>query len=591
MGQFYITNVRKYDSITYNVIKRAGFKKNKKISVDGTILNVFKKRMIDHENYFIGNNKDFIAVNGTLIYKEVIGKKGLKKLLKDFNDYDIQQIRENSIGHYVVIIKKGDYINIFCDKYNLYDVFYYINENKFVISNSYLGIVESMENRKLNLFALFEETVNGGCIGRENVFEEMYKLLGNDLLKIDCKKNIIRIKRVEYSRTPKKFHKNFDKALKEYADNVKYVFSVMAKNFKEMALELTGGLDTRTVLAALNNDGTDYRILYGISKDAIINSDKEDLEAVNLFAKKYSKELYIMDWENICEPKQISDDLFYKFDIYYKMYGYNKKCLGAYENLNKYPEVFLDGYFGETLKARRWLEVQIFKKKISFKNLIKRYHLTYDTLRIFRSKKIKKEYMRYLINKTRKTAIKDFKIPLIKGKIGLDHFNEVRQLFSRTMDNYDLNFQNRFAYALSPLGDLKLYEPCFNLPFKFRKEDEFESKLIKFLDKSTLEVPLFTHQHPKEIDKDYNLIKQRMTFWEFMGLNFLTPCRIALDFATKILGKGNKNKEYFNKYKNALKKDPIFSRYFDLDKVRKIQTLDKMYSFSNILKRYYYNQH
>ncbi len=589
MGKFYLTNTHKFDKSASRVIASSGFEKNKKISINKIVLNVFKKKLINHENFFIDRNKNFVAVNGTLIYKEELGKAGLRNLLKEFNDKNISEIRENSIGHYVIIIKKNEQISVFCDKYGLYKVYYFIDEDRFIISNSYFSIVEAIENRELDLFALFEEVINEGCIGRENVFNGMYRLFGNEVLEINCSKNTIKVSRLEYERYPKLFRKNFDNAVRDYAHKVKYVLSVLSKNFKNNAILLTAGLDTRTVLAGLNSVNMQYKMMYGISKNPNQITDKEDLEAVKLFSDKYSKELYLMDWNDPCGPREIPDELFYKLDKGIGLISFTKSFLAELEGkIPNYPDLFFDGLFGETLKTRRWLEVQLFKKRISFKNLVKRYSLSYDLLRLFKDKTVKKEYIDFRVRKLN-TLAREFKINLKNNKFDSDTFNEVRQIIARVTDNHALNIQNDFAFSLSVIGDLSLYEQSFNLPFKFRKDCKFQAKLIKTLDRSTLDVPIFTHQSPRRIDKKYNLVKRRITLWEFFGLNFLMPSRRLLTIFKKLSGRKRMEEKYYAQYINILKKDPIFSRYFNLNKIENLQLLDRMYTYSVMLRKYYYS--
>ena len=590
MGKFYITNSKKLDDSVYRVISKAGFEKSNKILINEIILNIFRKKIVEYENLFI-NNKDFVAINGTLIYKEEMGKKGLNNLLNDFND-NIEDIRKNSIGHYVIIIKKGDYINIFCDKYNLYEVFYYIDKDNFLVSNSYFGVVESMKYRELDEFALFEEVLNIGCIGKETIFKNMYKLLGNEVLEINCNNNSIKIEKVEYNRTKRGFDKSLEKSLKENAKKVTYVSSVIAKNFKNIAVEMTGGLDTRTVVAALNSVNANYRLLYGVSKNPVCWPQDGDLKIVKAFSKKYSKNLYFMNWDSECRPQDVSDDFFYKADNS-NIYFYNDNYYQEYDGkIPNYPDLFMNGYFGETLKARRLLEVYR-KKKLSFEDIIKKYHFPYGLSRLFKSKKVKDEYTKYLTSKLREIATNEYKIPLENGKISLDYFNEVRQIFSRAMDNVLLNYQNGFSCSLSLAGDLALYEPCFNMPFKFREGDNAKFELIKLLDKSTVELPELpfyshvSHGALRKVDKNGNLLKEKVSLKEFLCINF-PEITGRVHNLTRFISR--KRDENLNAYKIELKKNSIFPDSFDIDKINDIVLLGRMYSFSVMLNRYY-NKH
>ena len=106
-------------------------------SVDSERVNYlsFHKFSFKNDN-FLSVDDDFVGVIGTLIYKESVGNM----LLNLYNDWegDVCKIRQHSIGSYCVIIKKGDYITVFGEENYMYNIYYYINGNSFILSNSFL---------------------------------------------------------------------------------------------------------------------------------------------------------------------------------------------------------------------------------------------------------------------------------------------------------------------------------------------------------------------------------------------------------------------------------------------------------------------
>jgi hypothetical protein len=237
--------------------------------------------------------------------------------------------------------------------------------------------------------------------------------------------------------------------------------------------------------------------------------------------------------------------------------------------------------------------VQIFKEWTSLRKLIKKYHITYDKYKFFRKKKFRDEYINFLVDEVRRIGVEDFGIPLKGDKVHIDHFEELRNIFARTVDNYHVNFENQFSHCSSIMGEVKVYETSFKVPFRFKEDNRFECQLAKVLDKSTLDVPIYTHMLPRKLDrKTYTLVKEGLTmrkFREFIGYNFLRSSRILLDLYSRIRGNKNRFEPVLKEYRKVLGKDPVLSHYFDIDALDNVVTADMMFTFSCILKKYYYN--
>ncbi|MGL5058021.1 MAG: hypothetical protein ACRC6A_11750 [Fusobacteriaceae bacterium] len=66
---------------------------------------------------------------------------------------------------------------------------------------------------------------------------------------------------------------------------------MVVKNYKNVATNMTGGLDSRMVLASYLAIGAKPILLYGIGNSFSTNTYKEDLKI------KYNLELIIMNWK------------------------------------------------------------------------------------------------------------------------------------------------------------------------------------------------------------------------------------------------------------------------------------------------------
>ena len=581
MGRFFISNLKKNDETGRKVFERAGLIKFERIERLKYFLNIYKKRKVENENLHIFDNGDFAGVNGTCIYKGKIGKESLVNIYNDFHN-NISDIRENAIGHYAVIVKKDNNIKIFCDKYNLYRVYYCISESSWVVSSSLKAVVEILSRRVINKYKLFEEILQIAIMGKEEFYKGIYRLFGNEVIEINTKSGNIVISKLDYQReTYDLSKKSLADCVNMYVPQVKEVFSSINEVFGDnIAIEQTGGLDTRSVFSALNSVGGKARLLYGVSDSPIVNQKEGDLEIVANLSKKFNRDLYIMNWRSDCKiDETFYEHYFEKYGFYFRIYGCNDNYFKEYEDLMpNYPKLFMNGYYGENLKGREWLNA-ILGNSINIRNIIEWYHIPlWISGQTFRTKNNWKEYKNYLQSELINIARNTYGLRVIKNTIHKEDFNELRQIFSRCMDNTILNFQNEFSYSLSPFGDLKLYESIFNIPYKYRNYNLFQFELIKVLDPTVLDVPIFSHCKPRSM-KQGSLIREKVRTGDYLR-NYLNSVYKKLHYIKWSFE--NENNPIIVEYQNYLKNNSILSKYFNIDKVLDLRILSRMvlYTFA-----------
>lgn len=592
MGKFFISNSKESDEIALNAFDRCGFRKKEKINTTKYFFTCYKKKKINHENLFIFDNNDFVAVNGTCIYKGEIGKSSLLNIYQDFNG-DISSIRANAIGHYVILIKKGDYVYIFVDKYNLYNVFYYDINNRWIISNSLSVVVQTLKKKVIKKYRLFEEIIQIGTVGKETFYKGVYRLFGNEIIKINSYSGEFQIQTFKFKRKHWKLkNKTFSEVVDMYLPMVQSVFSSITKAFGEnIVLEMTGGLDTRIVFAALNSVGSHCRIQYGVSNSPLVWPRNEDLKIVKEIAEKYYRILYLMNWrDNPKVKKDIYKKYLDRYGFHFKLYGCNDNYFKEYEGrICKYPKLLMNGYFGENLKGRTWVKTCI-GNSISINNIIAYYHRPFLDISSlsFKNKTCWKNYKDYLKNEVLNLAINVYRIDTDGKTISKDSFNELRQIFSRCMDNKILNFQNEFTYSLSPFGCAQLYEFLFDVPYKYRKNDKFQFELIKRLDSSVIDVPIYSHAK-KRIVKKENLMPEIFPFKLFLANylytifeKFYPSAQISFNQIVRKIGIYKKISCLEINYQTQLNKVEPLKNYFNFNEVYSAHLLSRMilYTFA-----------
>ena len=580
MGKFFISNSKESNEAGKNFFERAGIVKFERIEKPKYFLSIYKKRKIENENLYIFDNGDFVGINGTCIYKGKIGKKSLVNIYNEFNN--ISGIRKNAIGHYAIIIKKDNNIKIFTDKYNLYKVYFYIYEDSWVISNSLKAVAETLNRKVINKYKLFEEIIQIEIMGKETFYKGIYRLFGNEVIEVNTESGNIVINKFDYQReTYNLIGKSLADCVNMYIPHVKKVFSSINNVFGDnLAIEQTGGFDTRCVFSALNSVGGKARLLYGVSDNPIVNQKEGDLEIVANLSKKFNRDLYIMNWRSDCKIDEVLyGHYFEKYGFYFRIYGCNDNYFKEYEGLiPNYPKLFMNGYFGENLKEREWLNT-ILGNSVNIHNIINWYHIPlWISSETFKAKSNLKEYKNYLQSELINIAQNTYGLRVIRNTIRKDDFNELRQIFSRCMDNTILNFQNEFSYSLSPFGDLELYEPMFNIPYKYRNHNLFQFELIKALDSTVLEIPIFAHCKLKSL-KQGRLITEKVHIKNYLR-NYLSPIYKKLVYVKQ--KHINRNDLIISEYQNYLKDNSILAKYFNIDKIIDLWILSRMvlYTFA-----------
>lgn len=593
MGKFFITSSRKNDNTGREIFKKSGFEKYERIERPKYFINIYKKRKIENENLYILDNGDFAGVNGTCIYKGKIGKESLANIYNDFNN-NISNIRKNAIGHYVIFIKKGNNIKIFNDKYNVYRVYYYISKESWFISNSLKAVAETLNRRIINKYRLFEKILQVNIMGKEEFYKGIYRLFGNEVLEINTKSGNIVINKFGYQReTYDLSRKSLVDCVNIYIPCVKEVFSLINEVFGDnIAIEQTGGLDTRTVFSALNSVGGKARLLFGISYNRFVRQHEADLEIVANLSKKFNRDLYIMNWRGDCKINEnLYEYYFKKYGFYFKIYGCNENYFKEYEGLiPNYPKLFMNGLYGENLKERKWLN-EVLENSIDIKKIVSRYFIPAGISReTFKAKNDWKEYKNYLESELLSIAQNIYHIKIINNKVDKNNFNELDQIYTRCTHPEISNFQNQFSYSLSPFGIAKIYEFLFNVPYEYKKDGRFQFELIKALDRTTLDIPIYSHCRPVSIEQGKLLIEKR-SFIKIYLKNYHAVYN-AYKKLRNIMpdNRGNhisrdkfiRDKLIVAEYQNYLKNNSFLAKYFNIDRIINPLILSRMvlYTFA-----------
>lgn len=127
----------------------------------------------------------------------------------------------------------------------------------------------------------------------------------------------------------------------ELSSLIKKYTKIIADVFPNIKINMTGGLDSRLVLAAFLSVGKKPELVYGVGNDYLTNTKNEDLETNKILAKKFNLKLTVLDW-TINKGPDIKEryHLYNRYGQYLELY--HGKAIESYESFaEKQPVFFL----------------------------------------------------------------------------------------------------------------------------------------------------------------------------------------------------------------------------------------------------------
>ncbi|MBQ9340464.1 MAG: hypothetical protein IJS13_09085 [Paludibacteraceae bacterium] len=283
MAKFFITNSQKY----YNSLKGQIAHTNFSLSFDYANNGVYAlatHKLGMHNRNAVQVNEDFCVATGTCIYKESLD---YLPLLNDF-DGDMSQIRENTIGQYAICVKKDNRLSVWGDACGCYDIYYYNENGTWLISNSLYDIAEVIGHKllPLNEFNVIVRMANRYIPNAQTFFDHISYIRGEEYINVDLQSsqfNIVKNK-VDFPVGDDSFENLVTKAAEALKNNAR----IAAKVLGTPTICVTGGLDSRLVLASFLANGIKPHLFYGVGNNRITSPRKEDELCVEQLSKEFN---------------------------------------------------------------------------------------------------------------------------------------------------------------------------------------------------------------------------------------------------------------------------------------------------------------
>ncbi|SFV02743.1 hypothetical protein [Butyrivibrio sp. INlla21] len=492
MGRIIVSNNEKWRES----LKALFSKTELDISYENDVAVCYKKLCVDNENY-VSYGDNWIISNGTLIYSGSIGKEALSKLYDEF-DGDINKCRSKCLGSYFICIKKNNKIFLFVDPYATYSIYYYIGDDGFLFSNMYMHIQHCVK-QKFDQDAFLELTTTFCILSNETIFNNIYRLRGNECVVVD---KTICINEVESQDESFSFTSS-GKMLDTLIARINEITTVQKRLFGSKAIFITGGLDSRFVAAATSSVGMDASFHYFGGDTSLENYNQPDekigREIADTIGGKYTyhdiSHDFISDYEKINE-----NDLALRGE-YTNLYGGSPRLVEMFRNDIDAPcDEY--GYFGEFLNSWEQLDEE-YNRPFSLKDFINRIYMNRHNHTEEKNDAVERRIYNGFLYYIKRNNMNE-------KDLSKSDCCKLYSFYRLRADVIMCNFSNVFRYNYILLGQPDIFPIIRNIPYEWKKGPQISLMLTDNLYSKLLSIPIFSHGKWRVIDENYCYTKNTM---------------------------------------------------------------------------------
>lgn len=485
MSRWHLTSDEASHRRAANVCQEADLDVFAAISTDRYDVQTYRKRAVSVDNFVEIDDGDWVCSAGTILVDGDMGSPALHTLYTRFRDGDVAMARSEAIGHYAIAIKQGSKISIFTDPQGALTLYYAEPDDQFVLSNSLHTIAATLQTRTIDSINLVATALQSAQPSDETLFRGVHRLSGVEVIRIDLEAKTLHTEELPQStQSVGGRQSSITTAVNDYAERVREVFQQIAAQGL-VGIMTTGGLDTRTVLAATLEREARPLLAYGVGNSILTYPESADFTLAELLAEECDLPVYRMDWSGDHPySSQTLEQLFSRYGFKYEIYGAAKSFLTELEGgITPYPDLLVGGYSPAFTNMKPW---EWRDDTYTLDDLNEWYihdfvnHSTFgckDTYRSFIASAIEERLL--------KSPIAE-----VKSEIDLETFvKAVLHLNLRSQDRM-INLVNEFCPYLAPFHLKPLYDPLVEMPISYRSEDEFQLKLIDELQPDLLKIPV-----------------------------------------------------------------------------------------------------
>ena len=234
------------------------------------------------------------------------------------------------LGIFVMIRKIGEEIILNQDFYGSLGLYIYQNKNTefFALSNSFLLLEKYLvgkQNFTLNKDFSDNLIISNLCTPSiyEIMINEIMLIPSNAIIVLNIKKKTFKIYYIDYNENSVPFESEEGlRIIDKWVDKWGYIFRSLKKQTNNIMLDLSGGFDTRTILAILLNSGIDMNEILINSINDTLSCHWEDFKIAYNISKKFGFKLNYLILNKNGSKLSLKDSIF--SSIYSKL-GFHKE--------------------------------------------------------------------------------------------------------------------------------------------------------------------------------------------------------------------------------------------------------------------------
>lgn len=574
-------------AITERYVKQGFTTSFNRENPNGLRVVAFHKKNFKNQNVF-ECNEDFVVGIGTYLHFDCKQAEVLRWVYDHYNDAtDIGTIQDEVVGHYVFIVHKAGKTVAFSDALGTFNFYHNAgNSGKapFIASNNITAVADYTPSASLDIDGLFIEYAYGSLAHRTPV-QDVARLMGSGhYVELGEKAVLQPINTQRFHIKRKNLEKlGADAIMNDMVERVSKVFDLL-REFDEVGIFNTGGLDSRTVLSSALYRNLDPHLYYGIGNSPILNTQETDQRIVTQFSENIKLPLHLMQWttsDKDCTLEAI-DESVERYGAGGHEYGGGPGLHGSLESINSEGQrkIFLIGMGPAFANAEHF-----------YKTYNTLDELSYDTVSFLAGAIWFKKPKRLMAEMRKEIAIFCEAHKLINAKEELQIDGDiVRTLLQVKPESENVNIFSDYDYYFVPYGCSHLLLPIMEVPLKLREKRWFQIELIKRLYPDLLDYPLFTGIKPLKIRKEQseieyleepgNRIHIRKNFWLDDWRHLYYTCRTR-----------NKKRKYNDVAKVQFKillplfEQTLASKYWRKPHVYGVKGLRQMLVFSRLSEK------
>jgi hypothetical protein len=464
------------------ITNRSGLQVRNEVRSKGFKCISFRKRVKDVNNHVkIGD--DWVCAAGTIIRDGDIGGRVLHEVYNTFRKGSIEDVQNEVYGHYAIGIKVEDTVSFFTDGNGTIPLYYYSGGTS-LISTS-LSLAKEALGLGVQTTNLIIRATQLSIPGKRTLVEDVYRLQPSEVLLFDLPGGYADIEGATVNfEESRDCSASINTCIERVTEEINRVCTA-CRGVGKIGLHCTGGLDSRTMLASLLNNGINPFLLYGTGNSSLTNTKNEDRSLVKRLSKYYNLPVYLMDWSGR-HPHSVK-----KMTSSYQRYGFDYITYGCSDNfvreingdIEPYPDLHIGGYSPVFTNMKIWNKNP--NKKYSIEYLFDQY--IDRSLRLYN----RRDYDRITIKSIRQ-ALDNSRYKFNLDEMSLSDYVKARLYLYIQPESRFLRLVNQFAPYIAPFLTRDLFDCILSVSPELRKNDRFQIELTRYIKDDSYKVPVFS---------------------------------------------------------------------------------------------------